>query len=188
MGQVENGFPLLEDVVDVRLRMVPMEGNPYTLILPVDPKGNVEEQVEKWIAHFLTGRACQEYEILPQEMSPSFAAPCKLGDSAFVLYTNEESGLTDIDEFKITDISYQRFWLDGEFDLCYNFESIGKHVFLSRESAEQYAVEHGMTLAEPEPKPDLDALIQYAESCRAEGVGKDADGPQREAVLPWDEI
>ena len=162
MGYVENVFPLLDDAVDVRLRMVPMEGNAYTLILPVDPKGNIKEQVDKWIAHFLTGRACQDYEILPQEMAPSFAAPCKLGDSAFGLYTNEESNLTEIDEFKITDVSYERFWLDGDFDFCYNFESIGKYVFLSRERAEQYAEEHGLMLA----KPDLDTVIQIADAGR----------------------
>lgn len=75
---------------------------------------------------------------LPGVERVEVSEPCKLGDSVFVLFFDEESGTTEIDELKVTEVSTKRIWVAGDDGFDYNVNDIGKTVFLSREAAEEY--------------------------------------------------
>lgn len=64
--------------------------------------------------------------------------PCKIGDSVFVPYYNEETGVTEIDELQVTEVSEKRIWVCGDDGFDYSADDIGRSVFLSREDAVSY--------------------------------------------------
>lgn len=85
-----------------------------------------------------------------------YSEPCKLGDSVFVPFLNEENGVIYMDEFKITEISHQRIWVNGDDGFDYEISDIGKEVFLSFDSAKAFFEEQGMTVERGKPAMAVD--------------------------------
>lgn len=77
---------------------------------------------------------------LVEARGADFGVPCKLGDVVFVPYYHEETGVTEIEELKVTEVSEKRIWVCGDDDFDYRADDIGKSVFLSRDAAEAYIV------------------------------------------------
>lgn len=66
--------------------------------------------------------------------------PCKVGDTVYFVYSNENGYL--FEEAVVTEVSTERIWISDR-RYYFNYDDIGKTVFLTPEEAEKALEERG---------------------------------------------
>lgn len=79
-----------------------------------------------------TDEACEHF----REAAKMLEVPVNVGDTVYIVCTLD--GLAIIDEVTIEEVSTQRIWTD---EVYYDYDDIGKTVFLTREEAEKALAE-----------------------------------------------
>lgn len=72
----------------------------------------------------------KKYEDL-EEQGKLLKLPCEVGDTVYTIYSDEDGSF--VEEPKVEEVSTHRIWIDSVY---FDYEDIGKTVFLTREEAE----------------------------------------------------
>lgn len=105
-------------------------------------QNNTKDRLVNLIQNAVDGCARNWAEVIADHLLANgvIVPPCKVGDTVYMIYWDD--GIEPfIEEDKIIKVSTQKFWLK----YCYfNYDDIGKTVFLTREEAERALKESEM--------------------------------------------